>query len=76
MPERIARQVLLLLITLSGANFVVAQELISSGFMTDYTQLLKVDDGSADYRFVAPGAEDRLNDYVAAEHRVDCLIRD
>lgn len=65
MRERIARQVLLLSITLSGANFVLAQEMISSGFMTDYSQLRKVDDGSADYRYVAPGAEDRLNDYVA-----------
>lgn len=42
-----------------------AEELIYSGFMTDYTQLRKVTDGSADYRYVAPGAEDRLSNYNA-----------
>lgn len=42
-----------------------AEELIYSGFMTDYTQLQKVTDGSADYRYIAPGAEDRLTKYFA-----------
>lgn len=42
-----------------------AQELIYSGFMTDYTQLRKVTDGSASYRYVAPGVEDQLIDYFA-----------
>jgi len=42
-----------------------AQELHYSGFMTDYTQLQKVTDGSVDYRYVAPGAEDKLIDYFA-----------
>jgi len=42
-----------------------AEELIYSGFMTDYTQLQKVTDGSADYRYIAPGAEDRLIEYNA-----------
>ena len=42
-----------------------AQELIYSGFMTDYTQLRKVTDGSANYRYVAPGVEDKLIDYFA-----------
>ena len=42
-----------------------AQELIYSGFMTDYSQLEKVTDGSADYRYIAPGAEDRLAQYDA-----------
>ena len=42
-----------------------AEELIYSGFMTDYTQLEKVTDGSADYRYVAPGAEDRMAQYDA-----------
>ena len=42
-----------------------AEELIQSGFMTDYTQLEKVTDGTADYRYVAPGAEDRLAQYNA-----------
>ncbi len=42
-----------------------AEELHYSGFMTDYTQLRKVTDGSANYRYVAPGVEDRLIDYFA-----------
>ena len=42
-----------------------ADELIYSGFMTDYTQLEKITDGTADYRYVAPGAEDRLAQYDA-----------
>ena len=60
-----------LTIFLSGAVFGVlfsasqAEELIYSGFMTDYTQLQKVTDGSADYRYIAPGAEDRLTKYFA-----------
>jgi hypothetical protein len=42
-----------------------AEELIYSGFMSDYTQLEKVADGSARYRYVAPGSEDRLIKYNA-----------
>jgi len=42
-----------------------AQEMIYSGFMTDYTQLERVTDGSADYRYVAPGGEDRMAQYNA-----------
>ncbi len=42
-----------------------AQEMIYSGFMTDYTQLQEVTDGSADYRYTAPGVEDRLARYDA-----------
>ncbi len=42
-----------------------AQELTYSGFMSDYTQLRKVSDGSASYRYVAPGVEDKLIDYFA-----------
>ena len=42
-----------------------AEELIYSGFMTDYTQLRKVTDGSAHYRYIAPGAEDKLAGYFA-----------
>ncbi len=42
-----------------------AQEVIYSGFMTDYTQLRRVTDGSMDYRYVAPGGEDRLAQYDA-----------
>ncbi len=43
----------------------VAEEMIYSGFMSDYSQLEKVTDGSVDYRYLAPGAEDRLVKYNA-----------
>ena len=39
--------------------------MIYSGFMTDYTQLVKITDGSADYRYVSPGGEDRMAQYNA-----------
>ena len=42
-----------------------ADDLIYSGFMTDYTQLEKVTDGSADYRYLAPGGLDRVAQYNA-----------
>lgn len=42
-----------------------ADELLSSGFMSDYTQLKKVTDGSADYRYLPPGSEDRMANYNA-----------
>lgn len=60
---------LLICMTLAGISAPVAQshaeELIYSGFMSDYTQLRKVTDGSADYRYVAPGAEERMAQYNA-----------
>ena len=42
-----------------------AEEMIYSGFMSDYSQLEKVTDGSADYRYIAPGAEERMAQYNA-----------
>jgi len=39
--------------------------MIYSGFMTDYTQLRKVTGDSADYRYIAPGTENRLSQYDA-----------
>jgi hypothetical protein len=42
-----------------------ADELMESGFMSDYTQLVKVTDGSADYRYMATGAEDKMAKYDA-----------
>ena len=41
------------------------QDMIYSGFMTDYSQLEKISDGSADYRYIAPGAEEKLARYTA-----------
>ncbi len=43
----------------------VAEEMIYSGFMSDYSQLEKVTDGSVDYRYLAPDAYDRLTKYNA-----------
>jgi len=42
-----------------------ADDLIHSGFMSDYSQLEKVTDGSADYRYIAPGGEDKMAKYNA-----------
>ena len=42
-----------------------AEELVYSGFMTDYTQLEKVTDGTADYRYVGPGGEERMAQFNA-----------
>ncbi len=36
-----------------------------TGFMSDYSQLEKVTDGTADYRYLAPGAPDRMLQYDA-----------
>lgn len=41
------------------------QDMMQSGFMSDYSQLRKVTDGTADYRYIAPGAEDKLAKYNA-----------
>ena len=41
------------------------QEMMQSGFMSDYSQLQKVTDGSADFRYLAPGVEDKLLEYNA-----------
>jgi len=55
---------------LLGAAFattvVLADEnIIQSGFMTDYSQLSKVSDESADYRYMADGALERVANYDA-----------
>jgi len=42
-----------------------ADDLVYSGFMSDYTQLEKVTDGSADYRYIAPGGEERMAQFDA-----------
>lgn len=42
-----------------------AEELIYSGFMSDYSQLQRVTDGSANYRYIAPGSEEKLAKYWA-----------
>lgn len=54
-----------LLVGLAAATTVGAQEMNVSGFMSDYTQLEKVTDGSADYRYLAEGAIDRMLQYNA-----------
>ena len=56
--------VLLLAGTLTAAT-ASAQELGASGFMSDYTQLEAVTDGSADYRYLAPDAIERMLYYNA-----------
>ena len=64
---KIRKFTICLIVAASAALFSTtqAQEMIYSGFMTDYTQLVKVTDGSADYRYVSPGGEDRMAQYNA-----------
>ena len=47
------------------ATVVMAEELVQSGFMTDYSQLQKISDDTADYRYVTEGAEERVGKYNA-----------
>ena len=47
------------------SSVAFGQEMMQSGFMSDYSQLQKVTDGTADYRYIAPGAEDKLANYDA-----------
>lgn len=44
---------------------IQAEELLYSGFLSDYSQLEKVTDGSMDYRYLPPGSEDRMASYNA-----------
>ena len=47
------------------APFTIAQDMPQSGFMEDYSLLRKVDDGSADYRYISEGALERVAEYNA-----------
>jgi len=47
------------------ATVVLAEEMVQSGFLTDYSQLEKVDDSISDYRYVAEGAMDKIAQYNA-----------
>jgi hypothetical protein len=44
---------------------VAAEEIMQSGFMTDYSQLTRISDATADYRYVAEDAPDRVAKYDA-----------
>jgi len=55
----------LLSVTIMATAIASAEDLVESGFMTDYSQLRKVEDGSADYRYRAEGAFDRVAKYNA-----------
>ncbi len=55
----------LLSVTIMVAAVASAEDLVESGFMTDYSQLRKVEDGSADYRYVAEGATNRIAKFNA-----------
>jgi len=47
-------------------SVVFADEtIIQSGFMSDYSQLTKMDDGTADYRYTVDGVEDLVAKYNA-----------
>ena len=62
------RNIVVYAVAASGALWFTnaqAEELIYSGFMRDYTQLEKVTDGSADYRYLVPGGEEKMAKYNA-----------
>jgi len=44
---------------------LAADEFIHSGFMSDYSQLTRINDESADYRYIADGALQRLANFDA-----------
>ena len=44
---------------------VAVETHVQSGFMTDYSQLEAIEDGSADYRYIGEGVLDRLVNYEA-----------
>ena len=62
---RITRIGTLALTALMLSPAAIAQEMPQSGFMEDYSILKKVDDGSADYRYLAEGALERVGKYQA-----------
>ncbi len=51
--------------SIAFASSLAAEEMIYSGFMSDYSQLEKITDGSADYRYLAPDATNRMDKYNA-----------
>jgi hypothetical protein len=51
--------------TLIVSPLALAQDMPQSGFMEDYSLLKPVEDGSADYRYTAPGALDKIAKYQA-----------
>ena len=53
------------LAALSLASVGQAEEMIYSGFMSDYSQLTKVEDDTADFRFLADDIENRMINYNA-----------
>ena len=55
----------LALSTLLVAPVALAQDMPQSGFMEDYSLLSPVGDGSADYRYLAEGAFDKVAKYQA-----------
>ncbi len=65
MNTRLSVACLVAMIVAAFSSAAYGQEMMQSGFMSDYSQLQKVTDGTADYRYIAPGAEDKLAKYNA-----------
>ena len=59
------RIVMLALAVFFVSSATLADEMPQSGFMEDYSLLKKVEDGSADYRYMAEGALERVAKYQA-----------
>lgn len=65
MNTRLSVACLVAMIIAAFSSAAYGQEMMQSGFMSDYSQLQKVTDGTADYRYIAPGVEDKLIGYNA-----------
>lgn len=65
MNTRLSVACLVAMIIAAFSSAAYGQEMMQSGFMSDYSQLQKVTDGTADYRYLAPDAEDKLAKYDA-----------
>lgn len=56
---------ILLSVAAAATVAIAAENFVPSGFMTDYSQLEKLDDSISDYRYLAEGAMERIAQYDA-----------
>ena len=62
---RIDKALLLVTTVAFLAPMTMAEEEEWSGFMTDYSQLQKIEDGTADFRFLIEDWDDRMDNFNA-----------
>ncbi len=52
-------------LTITALGSALAQDLQYSGFLSDYSQLTQSSDEYMDYKYLVPGAEDKMPNYIA-----------